>query len=206
MKSIALLIACTIIASSVHCGETWLYDANPEHPWNKLSGALHSDAPLGVEQPGAYESRVLAGESYEHALKALDDFLTQHGEKAIRDPVKRAILQNDLWATFDQVSDATGGEQEARKQVARRCAAIIKRLALSDAEIAALPDNYAITVKSRKIPIAHDPAHPENAFLPADLLDVGGPWIMLSASSSEILQPAAIQHVKATQGRSVFYP
>jgi hypothetical protein len=191
--------------ASVHAENPAIYDANPGHPWNWLSAALHTDAPLSFDAPGKYEARVLTGDSYERALKALDDFLAQHGEKAITDPVKRAFLQSELWATFDQVSDATGGEQAARREIARRCAAIIKQLALSDAEIAALPDNYAIAVKSKDFPVAYDPAHPETAFLPPDLLVDGRPWIMLSASATEILEPAAIQHVKATQGRAVFY-
>jgi len=204
MKSPALLIASMIIASNAHCRETTLYDANAEHPWNRLSAALHSDAPPGFNPPGEYETRLLTGESYQNTLHALDEFLVQHAEKAIKTPVKRAILQSDLWATFDQVADATGGEQAARKEIARRCAAIIKRLALSDAEIAALPDTYAITVKSTEFPSAYDPARPQSVFLPGDMLDDSGPWIVLSNSATES-QPAAIQHVKATQGRAVFY-
>src|SRR5678816_980932 len=142
MKTVALLLACMFMAS-VHA-ENPAYDANPEHPWNRLSAALHTEAPLAFDPPGQYEARVLTGDSYEKALKALDDFLAHHGETAIKDPVKRAVLQSELWATFDQVSDATGGAQAARREIARRCATIIRRLALSDAEIAALPDTYAI--------------------------------------------------------------
>jgi len=205
MKSPALLIASMIIASNAHGRETALFDANPEHPWNRLSAALHSDAPPEFNVSGEYETRLLTGEVYRNTLNALDDFLGQHAEKAIKTPVKRAILQSELWATFDQVSDATGGEQAARMEIARRCATIIKRLALSDAEIAALPDTYAITVKSKEFPSDYDAAHPQSVFLPGDMLAESGPWIMLSSSAMESQQPAAIQHVKATQGRAVFY-
>jgi hypothetical protein len=205
MKSPALLLGCVFVMSAVHAETPAIYDANRDHPWNRLSAALHTDAPLDFEAPGTYEARVLTGEHYEMALKALDDFLKHHSEKSIKSPIKRAILQSELWATFDQVSDAAGGMQDARREISRRCAAIIKRLALSDAEIAGLPDNYAITVASKEFPHAYDPAHPEKIFLPDDLLVDEPPWIMLSASATEILQPAAIQHVKATQGRAVFY-
>jgi hypothetical protein len=205
MKSPALLLGCVIVMAAVHAETSALYDANPEHPWNRLSAALHTDAPLDFAPPGEYEARALTGEPYEKAVKALDDFLKHHSETSIKSPIKRAILQSELWATFDQVSDATGGAQAARREIARRCAAIIKRLALSNAEIAGLPDNYAITLASKEFPRAYDPAQPEKVFLPDDLLVDDPPWIMLSASASEILQPAAIQHVKASQGRAVFY-
>jgi hypothetical protein len=182
-----------------------IYDASPKHPWNQLAAALHTDMPVAFEPPGKYEERVLTGKPYADALSALDDFLAHHAEKKIVDPVKRAILQSDLWATFDQVSDATGGEQAKRKEIAKRCAAIIKRVALSDAEIAGLPDTYLAAVKSKLFPSTYDPAHRESAFLPDDLLNDVVSWVMLSASASEFPQPAAIQHVKAAQGRAVFY-
>jgi hypothetical protein len=205
MNSCARVFICLSVASFARAGDAPMYDADPAHSWNRLSAALHSDAPLKFEQRGEFEGRLLSGESYDATLKALDDFVTQHREKLIADPVKRALLQSDLWATFDQLSDATGEQQPARREIARRCAVVIERLALTDAQIAALPDPYALTVKSKAFPVAFDPAHTTNHFLPDDLLGDGRPWIILSGPSQEILQPAAIQHVKATQGRSVFY-
>jgi hypothetical protein len=202
MKSPALLVAW-VFATAVHAENAAIFDANPEHPWNRLSAVLHTEAPLAFDPAGEYEARLLTGETYQNTLKALDDFLVHNAAKAIKTPVKRAILQSELWATFDQVSDGTGEKQAERRAIARRCAAIIKRLSLSDAEIAALPDSYAATVNNKTFPADYDPAHRENAFLPADLLQENGPWVMLS--SSDTFQPAAIQHVKAAQGRAVFY-
>ena len=202
MKLPAVFLAGVIAASTVHAENAAIYDANPEHPWNRLSAALHTDTPAAFLAPAELARQMQIGKPYDDAVIALDDFLAHHYEKKIATPVKRALLQSELWATFDDVADATGGEQVKRKEIARRCAAIIQRLALSETEIAGLPDTYAFTVKNRVFPTAYDSAHAQNAFLPPDLLDESGPWVMLSSSD---FQPAAIQHVKATQGRAVFY-
>lgn len=202
MKSPALLLAC-VLTASVHAENAAIYDASPEHPWNRLSAALHTDTPATFLAPAELARQMQIGNTYDDAVATLDDFLAHHSEKKIANPVKRALLQSELWATFDDVADATGGEQVKRKEIARRCAAIIQRLALNDTEIASLPDTYALTLKNRVFPTAYDSAQARNAFLPPDLLDENGPWVMLS--SSDIFQPAAIQHVKATQGRAVFY-
>ena len=121
----------------------------------------------------------------------------------MRRPSKRAILQSSLWALFDQVSDANGADQANRKSIAQRCAQIISRLALSDTELAALPDNFATAIRSKEFAAEYDPGHRERAFLPPDLFDASGPWVMMAGSDSQ--QPAAIRHVEFTQGRSVFY-
>lgn len=206
MKVLASLLVCALSSSTVLAEDSVIYDANPSHPWNLLSAALHSDSPVRFESPADFEARLLTGEGYAGALKALDDFVAHHGEKLTRDPVKRALLQSELWATFDHVSDGTGESQVRRNAIARRCAILIERLALSDAEIAALPDTYALTAKSRFYPPVYDPLRVDATFLPDDLFVDARPWVMLSASAKEISQPAATQHVKATQGRSVFYP
>jgi hypothetical protein len=206
MKVLASLLVCALSSSTVLAEDSVIYDANPSHPWNLLSAALHSDAPARFESPADFEARLLTGEGYESALKALDDFVAHHREKLIRDPVKRALLQGELWTTFDQVSDGTGESQVRRNAIARRSAVLIKRLALSDADIATLPDTYSLTVNGRLFPAAYDPRRRETPFLPDDLFGEGRPWVMLSASANEVSQPAATQHVKATQGRSVFYP
>lgn len=205
MKTLAWLLFCVLSSSTVLAEDSVIYDPNPAHPWNRLSAALHSDAPLRFENPDDYAARALAGPSYDDARRILEDFVRQHREKLITDPVRHALLQGELWATFDQVSDATGRNQPARREIAHRCATLIRRLALGEDAIAALPDTYAAGVKSRLLPVAYDPEHHDAPFLPDDLFVDDGPWIMLGNSAKEIQLPAALQHVKATQGRDVFY-
>ena len=87
-----------------------LYDPSPGHIWNRLHDALLvREGPTGIRY-GAdsldpllwlNSTHLLAGPSHQHALKILDGFLQTHAENLIHDPLKRAILQRDLWAVFD---------------------------------------------------------------------------------------------------------
>ena len=177
-----------------------IFDPDPAHPWNKLFAALHSDRP---PDPRIDAIMNVSGDEYDTVLKQLDAFIATKAHKSVASPVKRAILQSSLWALFDQVSDANGPDQANRKSIAQRCAQIISRLALSDTELAALPDNFATAIRSKEFAAEYDPEHRERAFLPPDLFDASGPWVMMAGSDSR--QPAAIRHVEFTQGRSVFY-
>ena len=205
--TLSLLFASVFLVSRADAAT--LFDPNPSHPWNRLYAALFSETP--ADQYRGPQARVdwakpdprLSGPEYDSLLAALDKFLGSHAEKLVVSPVKRALLQSALWATFDQVSDPRGVERLPRIEIARRCAAIIQRISLSDAEIASLPDNYSIAVKQGGFPTDYDPEHRERAFLPPNLFDAQGPWVMLLTGLDS--GPAAIQHVQAVQGRSVFY-
>jgi hypothetical protein len=198
------LLICTLAASaSVSSQEVAVFDASPMHVANRLYAALGANALIARERVFGSEDTALSGTSYGSLLSALDDFLKAGAEKAIDTPVKRAILQSAVWATFDRVSDPAEGNQANRTEIARRCVAIIQRLSLSDGELAELPDSYAATVKRKVFPTTYDPSHRKQPFLPEDLLDEAGPWVMMSGS--ELLRPAAAVHAEAVQGRSVFY-
>ena len=55
---------------------------------------------------------LLDGPSHRRAIEVLDEFVAQHAERLIEDPLKRAVLQRDLWAIFDWTCgrDGDGGE------------------------------------------------------------------------------------------------
>src|SRR5687767_14199221 len=99
------------------------------------------------------------------------------------DARRRLVLQRDLWAAFDYVAwyvdDWVFKPQHEPAAIAlrSRLAAGVARLALTREQIAALPDNYALAVKAGAFAAAHDPAHPQRPFLPADLFDEKGPWV-----------------------------
>src|SRR5438105_890349 len=87
-----------------------LYDSNPNHPWNRLHAALFARvAPdghiFGLDQIDPLlwpeSTHLLAGASYVQAIAALDEFLSTSADKLIQDPLRRAVLQSDLWAIFD---------------------------------------------------------------------------------------------------------
>jgi hypothetical protein len=78
---------------------------------------------------------------------------------------------------------------------------VIRRLALRPEEITRLPDSYPAAIKSKSFPASYDRDKRTQAFLPPDLFDPKGPWVMLSARGGE---PVAIGHVSFFSGRSLF--
>lgn len=208
MKILVLILSGLAMINSAQAAEVTLFDASPAHPWNRLYAALFSEASATLQEArtqaqwDAPDER-LTSRQFTELLTELDGFLSKHAETLSSSPPRRALLQSALWATFDQVSDPRGVERAPRIEIARRCAEIIRRLALGDAQIAALPDNYAATAKSGIFPADFDAARPTRVFLPPDLLGPDSPWVMLLWSFDG--PPAAIRHLEAVQGRSVFY-
>jgi len=206
---VALLCLAPLCASAAET--TTLFDADPAHVWNRLYVALHAKAPFtGSQLSSIPEESFPADTAYARLLAVLDEFLEFHAEKQVAPPVKRAILQSAVWATFDQASDPLAKNPERRLEISRRCAEIVRRLALTDAEIAGLPDNYGAVVKRKTFAADYDAADREAAFVPPALLDPDGPWVILGgdpvpALGGRVWEPAARQHLRATQGRAVFY-
>ena len=216
------LLAATVFAHRGH-SETrvTIYDANPEHQWNRLHDALF----VRQDRSGTWygqdsldpllwgsSTHLLEPKSHRRAIEILDKFLENHAEKLLQDPVKRAILQRDLWAVFDwsvaRQPDRPGepAYEAERRELQIRVAEVMRRLALTPKEMESLPDNYSQAVASGEFATSYDPEHRERPFLPADLLDPHGSWFEMEGwdppySSS---RPAAIQHVSFFSGRSRF--
>ncbi len=183
------------------------YSPDPDHPWNELHRVLfvreareggrrvHTTDPL-LYRGGSF---LFAGESHQQAVALLDQF------KATGDPLRRLVLQRDLWAAFDYAawepdewvlkSKFEPGAVALRNRLAK----VIGRLALSDRELAALPDNYALAEKSKDYLPAHDPNHPERPFLPADLFDPTGPWVRFHETTAKPMTP---RHFDGAGGRA----
>ena len=194
-----------------------LYDANPAHLWNRLHSALFIRTTPEGKSFGQDEldpllwpesKYLLTGEHHKHVLSLLDEFLARDGEQLIREPLQRAVLQRDLWAVFDWLanphavygyrSDDVTPEQRALQV---RLAKIIRRLALSAEQIRKLPDNYADAITAKAFSSSHDPDRPESAFLPPDLFQPDGPWVVLG----EHMRSAAPVHIRFVQGRSAVF-
>jgi hypothetical protein len=205
-------------AASTSAGDARLttpFAADAEHVWNRLHRALfvrtapdgtlrtHSTDPL-LYGGGTY---LLEGEPHRRALAALDDFLAAPLGGAADAPVKRLMLQRDLWAAFDYVAWypddwVTHTRHEAAAKALRgRLARAIGKLALERRDVDALADNYALAVKLGAFAAAHDPKRPGTPFLPADLFDPAGPWVRFHETVAE---PMAEQHFRAAGGRSAF--
>jgi hypothetical protein len=193
-----------------------IYDPAPEYVWNRLYLALfvRTDAKgkqYGVDSldPLYWSStrHLLTGESETGGIRAMDQFLTGHGEKLVRDPLRRAVLQRDLWALFDWAATRNRWErmpvgETAATALSQRLADIIRRLALTKEQIGALPDNYAAAIASKAYPDAFDPNHPDRGFLPADLFLEDGPWVCVQMQRFPSL-PAPV-HTEQFGGRSTF--
>ncbi len=168
-----------------------------------------ADVPDALDPPLWGNSRYLLSQpSHDRVLRILDEFLQTHAERLIQDPVKRAILQRDLWAVFDwsveREPDRPGEPtyDKEKQELQTRLVEVMRRLALSPAEIHALPSSYQLAVASGQFAKEYDPQHPERPFLPPDLLDPNGPWVAFG-SNSQSGDPAAASHAQAFS-RSTF--
>ncbi len=206
MRKLAALLVLVLLATRLYAEDS-TFDPDPQHPWNRLAAALTADGDVPDFQAGdrnqQLQSWLFTGPRYARALSELDAFVERKSDRLMRDPVKRALLQSQLWAVFDAVADPTGDYRGERSAIAWRAAELMQRLALNEAEITALPDNYAATIDAKRFPTGHDPENETEPFLPPDLLPVGRTWLAIADSSG--FPPAAAVHAEAVQGRSVFY-
>ncbi|MGD0744130.1 MAG: hypothetical protein ABSA45_03150 [Verrucomicrobiota bacterium] len=206
MKKCAAIIIATVLlgaivleAADAPDGNT-IYDPNPNHLWNRLNETLFERTAQDGKKYGLDEldilywgrtTNLLAGASHQQALSVLKEFINTHGEKLIHDPLKRALLQRDLWELFDWSTGyaSSPNEKLARRELQSRLAIVIRQLALTTNEIAALPDNYARTTKN---------SAPD---LPAGLNQTNGDWLSVSDQNDLLTTPA---HVGSFRGHSTF--
>lgn len=153
--------------------------------------------------------------TYKKFNAALDAFaaLPQAKIKEYSD-VKRALLQRHLWKLFDVTIrsrwiDSRTGKQRfgslnhpnRRAALQPKIASLIQRLALTKAQILALPDPRAATVKSGEFAQRHDPADQLKPFLPADLYAKDSSWVCIGTDEAI---PVDL-HVERRKWRSAFY-
>jgi hypothetical protein len=189
-------------------GALTIFDSDPNHIWNQTYTCLFVRQSTDGKEYGAdaldpllwdNTQYLLTGDSHRRALACLDEFLRSHGERAVEDPLERAILQRDLWAVFDWTA-RNDDLPEQRRELESRLAVAIHRLALTPEQIRTLPDTYDAAVATQRFASAYDPRNPGEPFLPPDLFRPDGPWVCLSAHSGE---PTALQHFYFS-GRSRF--
>jgi hypothetical protein len=196
-----------------------LYDPNPQHLWNRLYAALF----VREDQRGTiygddsldpvlwiHSRHLLESESHDRAVHVLDEFLQTHAEKQIGDPLKRAMLQHDLWAVFDwtvqQSTEHLGDPDYATEKLAlqTRLAEMMRRLSLTPDEIKSLPDNYRQGITSATFATEYDPTHREQPFLPPDFFDPHGSWAGITPSPDFEDLGVAKMHTFNVSGRSSF--
>jgi hypothetical protein len=143
----------------------------------------------------------------------LDHFLNQNGEQLSNAPLKRVILQRDLWAVFDFLISQNilrKGDLETRRrrsQLCHRIARVMRALALPANAIASLPDGYALAVQSGRFAATHD-FDPKRDYLPARLMSDSNEWQELDfyqpKLSEDVERRFVFLHMRAFKGRSYF--
>ncbi len=193
-------------------GSVWsVYDADPDHLWNRLFRQLYGRRDADGEEYGADEldpllwqdtTHLLEENSHRPAVQVLDEFLASHAENLIRDPLHRAMLQRDLWAVFDWLSSQAQPYSVQRLALKIRLAQIMKRVALPKKEILSLPDNYALAIESKLYPAEFRADSPSEPFLPAGLFQPNSAWVPLGREGG----PTAMTHIESFPffGRSTF--
>jgi hypothetical protein len=216
----ALFVASVVLCGMGHAAAAQhprsappIFDSDPNHIWNRTYACLFvrqgtDGIEYGADVPDpilwAHTRYLLSGESHRRAIACLDHFLDSHAERAVRDPLKRAILQHDLWAVFDwvvQAWDSADGREwptQDKQELETRLAEVLRRLALTPEQLRDLPDTYAAAVATHRFAADYDPRNPLRPFLPPDLFRAGSAWVCLSSYSE---QPTAIAHFS---GRSRF--
>lgn len=208
-----------------------LYDANPEHLWNRVFGAFYirpRSVPTKDGQPPVtcYEGGDVieflawgkteywsSAEVADRVTPLMDEFLDQHGERLFSDPLKRAVFQHDLWAVYDHLVDQNikrTGDPATRKRRNTLCdklAQCIRRLALSGDEIASLRDTYTAAVKSGEFAASHD-FDANRDYLPPHLLDDPQTWVEIDFHQPQVHEDISDRfvtlHAESLQGRSYY--
>ena len=195
--------------SEISAGTVTIYDPDPGHIWNRLHATffVREDLaetallPDALDPPFWYHTTyLLTPPSHKKALGILDEFLRTHAENLITNPVKRAVLQRDLWAVFDWSAGRAPGSEDEKRELQGRLGEVLCRLALTSEQIGSLPDSYAQAVASGEFAKEYDPEHRGRAFLPPDLFEPQGSWVELEGRGKPL--PVAEQHDSFFSGRS----
>jgi hypothetical protein len=200
MKMVVVVVCCFVTIHTGAADETpsprpAIYHTDPEHLWNRLHEALFVRGRFGHDrlEPLLWASskHLLEERSHTRAMGVLEEFLKNNGEKLIDDPLKRAVLQRDLWLVFNwlELGDFDFAEPRlsqkeagaARERLRGPLAELIGRLALTPQEIGELPDNYSAAVASGQF-----------ANLPLDLFAADGPWVSVGRTDRH----TAPQHLR----------
>ncbi len=194
-----LVLVAQVLAKPKEAPAPALFHKDRDHLWNRVhatffirigpDGRSYGDDRL--EPLLWYHSNyLLEGKPAERAVAVLEEFLRDNGETLIDDPLKRAILQRDLWLVSNWL--ASKQPDDAHKKLARLLAEVVRRLALTPEQVAKLPDNYALTVAAKKHASGFDAEKPKRSYLPADLFQPDGPWVSVGRTEG----PTAPFHVR----------
>jgi hypothetical protein len=209
-----------------------LYDSDPQALVNRLFASFYiriSDIP--TKRGGAPLQRIEGGdvidflawpgsdywssaETCARLSAVLDECLANPSKVRPDDPLKRAMLQRDLWAPFDFLISgniARRGDKatrDRRDMLCRKLAAVLQTLTLTPAEIESLPDNYWLAVDSGRFAAEHNFDSTRDYF-PKALLTDSQEWHEIdffqpSDIHEDIQERFITLHTRNYKGRSYF--
>ena len=78
---------------------------------------------------------------------------------------------------------STAGDDlpQQQRELEPRLAEGIRRSALTQEQVRALPDTYTVGVAAQHFAAAYNPRKPQQPYVPPELFRSGGPWVCLSA-------------------------
>jgi len=155
-----------------------IYSSRTDDPWNRIFALLFtrtiravpftSGAPFDRYEEGdraieALEPSFMTGRGPEYVLgdpqrSALLAALRQALDEPVQRPaLDRALMQADLWSAFDALAGVAARTRDAIRReeteaLLRPLASLVRKIALSPEEIAALPDNYAAARRTHGLP------------------------------------------------------
>lgn len=209
-----------------------LYDADPQSLANRLFAAFYvRTSEIPTKRGGTPVRRIEGGDvidflawpgsdywsvpaTCERLASLLDECLADPARVRPADPLRRAMLQRDLWAPFDFLVSrniAREGDRATRQRrdiICRKLAAVIRALTLSELEIQSLPDTYALAIKSGRFSGDHR-FDPSVDYLPPGLFIAGSDWLEIdfhqpSDIHEDIQERFITLHTRNYKGRSYF--
>lgn len=208
-----------------------VYDADPEHLWNRLFAAFYTRTSNIPARPGGEAIERIEGGDYidflgwgggeywssvstsERLGGLLDEFLENGGSAMVDLPLKRAVLLRDLWAAHDFLTNqnihrrGSLATRRRREELCGKLARIIESLALPREAVEALPDTYAAAVRSGKFAREQD-FDTSNDYLPHGLLTEPDEWAEIDFHHPDIHEDLydrlLTMHARAYLGRSYF--
>ena len=176
-----------------------LYDSDPRSLANRLFAAFYIRASeIPGKRGGTPVHRIEGGdvidflawpgsaywsdpETCRRLSSVLDECIANLPRVRPADPLRRAMLQRDLWAAFDYYAgrnialEGVKATRRRRDEICRKLALVIGELTLSPAEIESLPDTYAAAVEGGKFASEHN-FDASLDYLPSRLLTDADEW------------------------------
>ena len=189
-----------------------IYDPDPNHLWNQIFRSLYEikDNNKGF----CYDETFFVLQNnlackFDRKTQAeiagkLDKFLKADAETLITSPLKKAVFQHDLWRVFEwTLTHPNAFEKGGVKPLQKKLLRVMRRVALSRAEINRLPDNYQLTHQAKTYPARYSPSQ-RSPFFPDSFWGGKGDWVLLDDAVNFNDTPATI-HRHRFSGRSSFF-